>query len=454
MYGWLRLGGTLVLSPFSRAKARAAAADPRLPGMMLWLLVLHAWDVRAAIVANPRCPRALLALSPQAGARQWAVAAAAAANPNAGGRFLDRVVRGGRAQLRLYAAANPALPGKIADRLLADPDRYVRAVAAGNPAASPQALAALAGPMTEPAWILRRVGENPACPRELSDQVLTWLALGGAGDSDLAFDPIECTGSPEEGGPAWYLRQAGKPDGYASACGHPLWRVRAMVLRQPNGVRLSSDEVWALARDPRPEVRLGIAGATRLTWSVRRDLAHDSDPRVARVARELLRRKGANPGRWRRLVWLRHPAAIALVVLGGIGALTSQLPGSGTPSGSGPAGGGLTIIGSSGVTNLLPAQTYPLPGGGSLLCGAISNNGSGSSEPAAMVTAGSEEIIVRFSGGVVRTSDGAALDGGPQFVDTGRAGIYLLPKNPVGVSVLAVPPGNAGVPALTVKACG
>ena len=97
--------------------------------------------------------------------------------------------------------------------------------------------------MTEPAWILRRVGDNPACPKELSDQVLTWLALGGAGDSDLAFDPIECTGSPEEGGPAWYLRQAASPGRYASASQHPLWLVRAMLLRQPGGVRLSSDEV-------------------------------------------------------------------------------------------------------------------------------------------------------------------------------------------------------------------
>ena len=55
--GWLRLGGTLLLSPFSRAMARAAAADPRLPGMVLWLLPFHRWDVRAVIAASPRCPR-------------------------------------------------------------------------------------------------------------------------------------------------------------------------------------------------------------------------------------------------------------------------------------------------------------------------------------------------------------------------------------------------------------
>jgi hypothetical protein len=36
--GWLRLGGMLLLSPFSRAMARAAAADPRVPGMVFWLL--------------------------------------------------------------------------------------------------------------------------------------------------------------------------------------------------------------------------------------------------------------------------------------------------------------------------------------------------------------------------------------------------------------------------------
>jgi hypothetical protein len=456
---WLRLGRTFLLSPFSRAMARTAAADPRLPGIMLWLLLFHQWDVRAELAASPRCPRALLALLARPGDRQWAVTAAAAANPWAGRRLLDRVTREGPARVRLHAATNPALPEKIADRLLADRDRYVRAVAAGNPAASPQALAALAVPMTEPAWILRRVGENPACPKDVSDQVLTWLALGGAGDSDLAFDPIECTGSPEEGGPAWYLRQAATRGGYASASEHPLWRVRAMLLRQPNGVRLASDQVWALARDPRPEVRVGIAGATRLTWAVRRELAHDGDPRVARIARELLRRKGASPGRWRKLVWLRQPAVIALIALSGIGGtvgmggLFTHATGPGTPSVFGP-GGGLTIIGSSGVTTLVPTNSYPLPGGGSLLCGAISDNGSGSSEPAAVVTAGSEEIIVQFSGGIVRTSDGAAIDDGSQFVATGQAMVYLLPESPVGVSVVALQPGGPGVPTLTVKDCG
>ena len=142
--GWLKLSGTLLLSPFSRARARAAATDPRLPGMVLWLLSFHRWDVRAVIAANPRCPRALLALLARPGDRQWAISAAAAANPRAGRRFLDRVTLEGTARVRLHAATNPALPGKIADRLLADPDRYVRAVAAGDPAASPQALAALA----------------------------------------------------------------------------------------------------------------------------------------------------------------------------------------------------------------------------------------------------------------------------------------------------------------------
>jgi hypothetical protein len=425
---------------------------------MLWLLLFHQWDVRALIAASPRCPRALLALHAQvtrSGGRQWAVTAAAAANPRAGTRLLDQVTREEPPRVRLHAATNPALPGKIADRLLADPDRYVRGVAAGNPAASPRALAALAAPMTEPAWILRRVAENPACPQELSDQVLTWLALGGAGDSDLAFDPIECTGSPEEGGHAWYLRQAATPGGYASACEHPLWRVRAMLLRQPGGVRLSGDEVWALACDPRPEVRLGIAGAARLTWAVRRDLARDGDPRVARIASELLRRKGASPGRWRKLVWLRQPAFVALVALsgfGGIGGLITQLHGSGTPSG--PSSGAVAIIGSNGVTTVVPTRTYPLPGGGGLVCGALSAIGSGSSTPVAMITAGSREIGVQFSGGVVSTSDGVALDGGPQYVAAGQAMVYSLPENPVGVSVTVVQPGGAVVPALTVKACG
>ena len=233
--------------------------------------------------------------------------------------------------------------------------------------------------MTEPAWILRRAGENPACPQELSDQVLTWLALGGAGDSDPAFDPINCTGSPGEGGPAWYLRQAATPDGYASAVEHPLWRVRAMLLRQPNGVRLSGRQVWALARDPGP--RSGLASPAPRGWPGTSGAS--SRMTVTRRWRGSPRASGgarcASPGRWRKLSLLRQPPILALLIVGGIAAFIAIAPGSGTPSELGPAGGGVAIIGSNGVTTLLPAQTYPLPGDGSLVCGALSSvGGSGS----------------------------------------------------------------------------
>jgi hypothetical protein len=226
-----------------------------------------------------------------------------------------------------------------------------------------------------------------------------------------------------------------------------------MLLRQPNGVRLSNSQVWALARDPRPEVRIGIAAATHLAWDVRSELAHDGDPRVARTARELLRRKGASHGRWRKLAWLRQPGFLTIVLLVGIGVLVAVVPRAGTAPGSVPAGGGAVIIGSNGVTTLVPGSSYPLPGGGGLVCGALGTAGDGSSQPTAMVTAGSEEISVQFSGGVVMTSDGVTLDGGPDDVAIGTTKFYVLPENPVRVSVLVLQPGGASVPALTVKAC-
>ena len=61
---------------------------------------------------------------------------------------------------------------------------------------------------------------------------------------------------------------------------------------------------------------------------------------------------------------------------------------------------------------------------------------------------------MQFSGGVVKTSDGVALDAVPQYVDGGQAMFYLLPEAPVRVSVIVLRPDGASVPALTVKACG
>ncbi len=276
---------------FSRALARTLAANPRLPRPLLWCLAIRRWDVRAAVAANPRCPRLLL--RSMARSSDWAVRAAVAGSANAPARLLVRLIRRSPACVRLYAAANPSLTAAPADLLLADPDLYVRGVAAAHPAASAAALRRLAAGLAEPAWILRRIAANPSCPADLSDQVLTWIALGAAGRADPLFDPLACTGHPGDTGvapTAWYLEQA---RGHAAEM-HPLWRVRATVVRAVG--RLPGQRVLPLARDPRPEVRRTIAGVHRLSLNIRLELARDADPVVARLASAALEGKKKKRG--------------------------------------------------------------------------------------------------------------------------------------------------------------
>jgi len=284
--GWLALWRLAAPSWFSRALARTLAANPRLPRPLLWCLAVRRWDVRAAVAANPRCPRLLL--RSMARSSDWAVRAAVAASPNAPPSLLVRLTRRSPACVRLYAAANPSLTCAPADLLLADPDPYVRGVAAAHPAASAAALRRQAAGLSEPAWILRRIAANPSCPADLSDQVLTWIALGAAGHGDPLFDPLTCTGHPGDTGgtlAAWYLEQA-RGD---AAEWHPLWRVRATVVRAAG--RLPGQRVLPLARDPRPEVRQTVAGVHRLSLNIRLELRHDADPVVARLASAALQRK-------------------------------------------------------------------------------------------------------------------------------------------------------------------
>jgi hypothetical protein len=284
--GWLVLWRLTISCWFSRALARALAANPRLPRSLLWCLTVRRWDVRAAAAANPRCPRLLLRW--MAWSSDWAVRAAAAASAIASPGLLDRLIDTSPPCVRLYVAANPSLTCTLADELLADVDPYVRGVAATHPAASAAALRRLAAGLSEPAWILRRIAANPSCPADLSDQLLTWIALGAASHADPLFDPLTCTGHPGDTSiplAAWYLEQA-EGDG---AERHPLWRVRATVMRAVG--RLPGQRGLTLARDPRPEVRQTIAGVHRLPLNIRLELRHDADPVVARLASAPLRRR-------------------------------------------------------------------------------------------------------------------------------------------------------------------
>jgi hypothetical protein len=308
--GWRTLWWLAVRGWFSWPLLRALAANPGAPKPLLWLLGERRWDVQAIVAGNPRCPRRVQ--GSLAWSAVWGVRAAVAANP-ATDPVVLAILAGGRAAcVRLHVAANPSLAQALADRLLRDSDPYVRAVAAAHPAVSADGLHRLAEGMCEPAWVLRAIAANPACPADLSDQLLTWIALGGPGDADPTFDPVECTGHPGDtrSSPlAWYMERA-KQDG---AEGHPLWRVRAEVMRVLG--RLPSERARTLARDPRPEVRRTIAGARQLPAIVRGELIGDADPLVARLA------SGAQPGHTaqQRLVGLRAlpflPFLIAVVAV-------------------------------------------------------------------------------------------------------------------------------------------
>jgi hypothetical protein len=202
----------------TRAIAGALAGNPASRGLLLRWVVRRSlsrghWNVGVIAAQNPACPIRLyrrLLWSPFP-----AVEAAAAANTRAASLLIDKLDGFAGASLRLFVATNPAAPPEVIDRLLADKDPYVRRVAAAHPAAASEGLRRLCRDFSQPAWILRAAATNPACPADLSDQLLTWLALGAAGPADPHFDPIECSGHPgsTEVNPVGWYANAARQDG-------------------------------------------------------------------------------------------------------------------------------------------------------------------------------------------------------------------------------------------------
>jgi hypothetical protein len=197
--------------------------------------------------------------------------------------------------------------------------------------------------MSEPAWALRAIAGNPSCPADLSDQLLTWIALGGSGDTDPLFDPVECTGHPggtRFGPVAWYREQA-RRDGAEL---HPLWRVRAEVM--PALGRLPAHRAGTLSHDPRPEVRRTIARLPQLPHSIRWELMSDGDPQVARLASG-----GEQVGTARRRVIGRRLLRLLPVVPGFVllvNAVASQQATSGGAWEALPGGGSISCLPGSG----------------------------------------------------------------------------------------------------------
>jgi hypothetical protein len=295
--------------------ARALAGNRSTPRLCLRAFAHGPWDVAAAVAGNASTPQRVLAGS-FTHREAWAVRSALARNASAPGVALQRLANSYEVVVRMRVSANPTLPSETVDALLRDRDVYVRAVAAGNPKATAAGLEQLARPMAEPAWVLRAAAANPACPRALSDEILTWIALGGTGNTDPTFDPLTCTGHPGDTTVnlwSWY-RQAAIENGEGAEM-HPLWRVRSAITS--SWPLIPGRVLMTLAVDPQPEVRLSVSRFKELTFVRLKHLARDVDPGVAAGAvRAIKQKRKAKPFLRRYLVRRGIALPIMLLVLG------------------------------------------------------------------------------------------------------------------------------------------
>jgi len=347
---------------------RALAGNTAAPPLLLRHLAGHRWDVACIVAANPSCPGRLLRSGRLCGSQVLAVRMAVAAGAAGPPSIFARLARD-NAAVRLFLATNPALSPEVVDSLLADPDRYVGRVAAAHLRASPEALVRLADGMTAPAWTLRAIAANPACPPDLSDQLLTWLALGGPGASDPRFDPAPCSGHPGDPGAnlaVWYRDEAANA---TDPLRHPLWRVRAAIPAS----RKSTPYIWLaeMARDIRPEVRQVASRYSGLPAVVLKELSDDAAAVVAKQATASLKRKAEQPETkvLRRRVWTTRVVMGAILVA----VLAFEFrPGQGPSFPSTP-----TITFPNDVPSPIFTAGAPvaLPGGGTLVAGLLAYSG-------------------------------------------------------------------------------
>ena len=418
---------------FNPQLTRAVAANSAVPRSVLWFMAMRRWDVRAAAAANPRCPRVLLrvlALSSSPG-----VSAAVACSALAPTRLLRHMADVKPPCVRIYIALNPSLTSALADRLVADSDSFVRGAAAAHAAVSAGALRQLGAGLSEPAWILRAVATNSSCPADLSDELLTWIAIGGSAHADPMFDPVACTGHPADtrvAAAAWYAEQARRP----LSTGHALWRVRAAVLRASGrvGPALARD----LAEDPQREVRLSIARAQRLPVRVIQLLTHDAAPEVARLASDKL------SGRSRPTLWLQvHRGLVSSLAMAAIVGLllwtalvTQDLPSSGT--------GGQASSSVAALQRLITSGRG-LPDGGRIGCGVLSDT----SITFVLVTVGTRPLTLR------PPSDASTASGQPlrnPVVPAGGHIEFFVPSGPSPITV-AVSPQDMAKVVVTLTGC-
>ncbi len=413
-----------------RAIGRALGANPNCPRTLMWLFARRgAWDVAAAIAANANCPRRVQATL--ARSQYWAVRASLAANPAARQEMLLALSRSYMAapQVSLGLATNPSLDTGLVDSLLRHENRYVRRVAAAHPAASAAGLARLGEGLSEPAWTLRAIAANPSCPADLSDQLLTWLALGGPVHADPIFDPVACTGHPADtrsSAASWYAQQA--EDLWASK--HALWRVRAAIT-SPAG-QLPADQVRLLSRDPRTEVRRTAVRLRGAPISVVVELSDDADSQVAGHADLRVKASPKAVSKYRRRIALRlRFSPLILVVIIGFQMLGQHLSGSlfGPDASRTHVPAGTTTPGELNCTpGLRPDGGSPvgmartLPGGGQLLCG----SGHGAGFPFIEVITGDRALVIKVLTGTVTLAGRPVAD--PLRLASGKTSQFHLPS--------------------------
>lgn len=155
----------------------------------------------------------------------------------------------------MLLAGNTRTPAALLRRLRQSDDLFVRRLASIHPALPLDERVAAALDARAPAWVTRRLAEDPSVPADTRLQLETRLT---SADGDPEFDPIACTGSPGASGEtadAAYRRFAAR-DGVTSS----LWRSRLSLAAE---VRLLDDTTLAaLAEDSHAEVR---AAAARLS---------------------------------------------------------------------------------------------------------------------------------------------------------------------------------------------
>jgi hypothetical protein len=418
------------------AIGRALAVNLATPPGALWLLChFGRWDVVAAVAANRHCPARTH--SGLAAHSDWAVRAAIAANPAIRSDVLRRIVAsaGWTPQVALHAAANPALDAEMAAALLMNPSPFLRAVAAASSAASADALQRLGADMSQPAWVLRAVAANPACPASVADQLLTWLALGGPVGQDPNFDPLTCAGHPGDTSVpvfTWYAQQARG----SGAARHPLWRVRAAITSSLDRVPIPMAN--ELCRDPRAEVRRTAARLAGIPPRLAREMTQDADPVVASTAsfgRKNNRRR-AWARRGKRAAPLLARLAIPAAVLSSL-SLTSAFHQSSPPSQLSLPTTTSVCAFNTAIVPIYGASTAFLPGGGFVSCRMATDAGY------AVVTvwAGSVPVTIRAPG-LAQTGSGEPL-GNPYRLAANKTIAFDFTLLPATAGVAITPDGGS-----------